>query len=310
MLKSCFTSIWLAVAVFGLLIANNVIFNLPDEPEPAPGKFFDAGDGVRVHYKETPGAKPTVVFVHGLPGTWADFDNVAKRLAGRHIIQIDRPGFGYSEGGTRDLFGQVEIVHKLLASRGVKRATAVGHSYGGPFVIALAHEHPADVGRIATLGGAGGGMRTGEDRKMTARLIGFTQLPVVEQINDLFFNDMVLRGISTFQVDEAFNPEQPVPAYTQRTHEFTLKDSDLEAMRSNTNDFDDDVARVEAFTNKVRQPALVMHGEGDKLIAPQYADVLASELPHAKLVKIDGGHMFLITQPTRVAKQIRALEAR
>lgn len=310
MLKSCFTSIWLAVVVIGLLIANNFIFDLPDEPEPAPGKFFDAGAGVRVHYKETPGTKPTVVFVHGLPGTWADFDNVAKRLAGRHIIQIDRPGFGYSTGGTQDMFGQAESVHKLLASRNVRRATVVGHSYGGPLAIALAHEHPRDVEHVATLAGAGGGMVTDQMNKVNAEMIRITHLPVIEQVNELFFSNMVLRGLAGVQVNEAFNPEDTVQSYKDRTLAFTLKDSDLEALRENTLDFDDDVKRVDGFMDEVRQPALVMQGEGDKLVAPQYAQAIAGQLPRAKLVMIDGGHMFLITQPTRVAAQIKALEKR
>lgn len=310
MLKSCLTSVWLAVVVVGLLIANNIIFNLPDEPKPPPGQFFDAGGGVRVHYTETPGKNPTVVFVHGMPGTWADFDNVAKRLAGRHIIQIDRPGYGYSEGGTQNLFGQVENIHKLLVSRGVRRATVVGHSYGGPVAITLAHDHPRDVGRIVTLAGAGGGMETDEINKLNAQMIGVTQLPVIEQINDLFFNDMVLRGLSSFQVEEAFNPEPVVPLYKERMQQFTLKDSDLDALRDNTLDFDDDIAKVDSLMKNVRQPALVMQGRGDKLVAPRYAEVIAGRLPNAKLVMLNGGHMFLITQPTRVAKQIEAFERR
>ncbi|MBI5310745.1 MAG: alpha/beta hydrolase [Actinobacteria bacterium] len=310
MLKSCFTSVWLAAAVVALLIANNFIFDLPDEPEPAAGKFFDAGGGVRVHYTETPGEKPTIVFVHGLPGTAADFDNVARRLAGRHIIQIDRPGYGYSTGGTQDMFAQAETVHDLLASRNVKGATVVGHSYGGPLAIALAHEHPRDVARIATLAGAGGGMQIDEMNKVNAELIRITHLPVIEQVNELFFSNMVLRGLASVQVKEAFNPEDVVPAYKERTLTFTLKDSDLEALRENTLDFDDDVARVDDFMDEVRQPALVMQGRGDKLVAPQYATAIARALPRAKLVELDGGHMFLISQPTRVAKEIKALERR
>lgn len=309
MLKSCFTSIWLAIVAVALIVLNQFVFDLPDEPKPA-GRFFDAGGGVRMHYVERPGKDPAIVYLHGLPGTHHDFDLVAERLEGRHLVAIDRPGFGDSTGGTQDMFAQADSVHRLLASRGVTRATVVGHSYGGPLAFALAHEHPRDVGRIVTIAAAAGGNRLRGMQQFNRAMIGFLHLPVVEQVNELFVSNMLLRGTAELQVRSAFSPEEPVSPFKRNTLTYTLKDGDLEALRENAGDYNADITRVDGFLDEIRRPAVIVHGWGDKLVDPKRAGVIARAMPDAKLVMLQGGHMLGYTQPAEIAKQIRAVERR
>jgi pimeloyl-ACP methyl ester carboxylesterase len=50
--------------------------------------------------------------------------------------------------------------------------------------------------------------------------------------------------------------------------------------------------------NSLRVPTLVIHGETDQLIPAQNADILAKEIPGAKLVKIAlAGHILLTDKP-------------
>lgn len=309
MLKSCLTSIWLVVVLVTLVILNQFVFNLPDEPKPA-GEFFDAGGGVRMHYVEHAGKEPTVVLVHGLPGTHRDFDRVVAQLRGRHTIAIDRPGFGDSDGGTQSMFGQAESIHKLLANRGVMRATLVGHSYGAPVVFALAHEHPADVARIVSVGGSAGGSGPGALDKFNAQMIDVLHLPVIEQLNELFVSNLLLRGLAKAQVAAAFSPEDVTPGYENRVLTYTLKDSDLQALSGNIKTGDEDHRRIDRLLDEIRRPTVVLQGQNDQLVDPKYAKVIAREMPNAKLVMIQAGHMIPYTQPAQVVKQIRAVEAR
>lgn len=308
MIKSCLTSLWLGVVLVTLVVLNQFVFNLPDEPRPV-GAFADVGSGIRMHYVERQGKDPAIVLIHGLPGTYADFNQVVTRLPGRHTIAIDRPGYGDSTGGTQGMFAQAESIHKLLVQRGIKRATVVGHSYGGPLAFALANGHPADVGHIVTLAGATGGVRPDWMQKFNAGLIGLTHLPVVEQINELFVSNMLLRGTARLQVKTAFSPDKVDPVYKTRVLTYTLKDSDLLALRDNTNDADADLKRVDALLGQIRQPTVVIQGLGDNLVAPKHARVIAREVPRAKLVMLSAGHMIPYTRPAEVVKQIRAVEA-
>lgn len=309
MFKSCLTSIWLLAVAFTLIVLNQFVFDLPDEPKP-DGAFFDAGGGVRMHYVERAGRGPAIVLIHGLPGTHRDFDAVVKRLPGRRVIALDRPGFGLSTGGTRNLFDQAESIHRLLAAKGVTGATVVGHSYGGPVAFALAHEHARDVGRIVSLAGAAGGIRPEAMDKVNARVIGFTHLPVIEQINELFVGNMVLRGVGELQLRMAFEPDDVDPSYKPRLLSTTLKDDDLMALRGNILSGDRDHARVDRLLAKIRQPAVIVQGLGDMLVNARFAREIAREMPNAKLVMIPGGHMIPIVRPATVVKQIRAVERR
>lgn len=308
-MKSCLTSIWFGLALVLLVVLNLFVFDLPGEPKPV-GAFANVGEGVRIHYVEHVGKDPAIIFLHGLPGTQADFAPVAKLLSDRHWIAIDRPGFGDSTSGTQTMWEQADRVHTLLTQRGVRGATVVGHSYGGPLAFALASKHAADVGHIVTLAGAAGGIRQCAMDKTNAALIKVTHLPVLEQGLDIFAGNMILRAMSGSQVTTAFKPDPVAPAYKQQLLEYTLKDSDLEALAQNTFDFNDDVALVDAKLPSIRQPTVVMQGYGDRLVDPKWARAIARALPNAKLVLLDGGHMISYAHPRAVALQIRAVERR
>lgn len=308
-MKSCLTSIWFGLALVVLAVLNLFVFDLPDEPRPV-GAFADVGEGVRIHYVEHAGKGPAIVFLHGLPGTQADFAPVAALLKDRRWISVDRPGFGDSTGGTQTMWEQADRVHALLGQRGAVGATVVGHSYGGPLAFALASKHPADVGHIVTLAGAAGGSHQGAMDQVNAALIKVTHLPVLEQVLDIFASNMMLRALSGSQVSTAFKPDPVAPVYKQQLLEYTLKDSDLKALAQNTFDFNDDVARVDAKLPSIRQPTVVMQGYGDKLVDPKRARAIARALPNAKLVLLAGGHMLSYAHPRAVALQIRAVERR
>ena len=60
--------------------------------------------GKQIHYVEQPGSGTPVVMLHGLPATHKDFDPLVPKLPGMHLFAIDRPGFGWSNGGSTVLW--------------------------------------------------------------------------------------------------------------------------------------------------------------------------------------------------------------
>lgn len=85
-------------------------------------------------------AKRPVLFVHGSPGSWegwAEFlldDALARRF---HLIAIDRPGFGASDGGRAEpsLRLQAEDALAVLSlNKSALSPILVGHSYGGAVI--------------------------------------------------------------------------------------------------------------------------------------------------------------------------------
>ena len=91
---------------------------------------------------------PYVVFIHGAPGSSADYleyfrdEELYTKV---NIISVDRLGYGYSDFGNAQTSIQKQaeaiwsIIKKTYKSEDI---ILVGHSYGGPIVIKMAMEHP------------------------------------------------------------------------------------------------------------------------------------------------------------------------
>lgn len=114
-------------------------------------------NGCNLHYVSTGvDTLPTLVFMHGSPGSWSAFqdylkDNDLQRKY--HLIGIDRPGFGFSDyGNAEHMDKQAEIIAALLHK--LKRGRPlflVGHSLGGPLVVEVAANNPGLVNGLVLL---------------------------------------------------------------------------------------------------------------------------------------------------------------
>ena len=99
-------------------------------------------------------AKPTVLFVHGSPGSWDNFYRhmtTPRLLEHARVIAITRPGYGKSGGGTYEpsLEKQAAAILHVLDHRSPDQpAVLFGHSYGGPVVARMAMDAPD---RVASL---------------------------------------------------------------------------------------------------------------------------------------------------------------
>ena len=117
-------------------------------------------DGHNLHYIETGNAQnPTLIFVHGSPGSWNAFKNYLQDttlLKKYRMIAIDRPGFGYSDfGDAQNLNVQSQIIGSFIKQIDNKQPIIlVGHSYGGPMVVKLAADHPSWYKHIVILSGS------------------------------------------------------------------------------------------------------------------------------------------------------------
>jgi len=294
-----------------LLAAVVVVLNwtwgeLPDEP--APTGSFATVDGVRVHYVERAGRGPAVVLIHGLPGTLHDFDRVARQLPQRHTIALDRPGFGHSDGGYHPLARQLELLRALLDRRGVERPVLVGHSYGGTIALAYAARYPQEVsGLVLVDAAAGEGTRSSAVERAQSRLVQFLSWPVVQPVADVAFS-RALRTASAKQGDaRAFDPDPVDPAHERVLLASNMRQEDLDAYADEQLAADDEIERLNRRLGEIDVPAVVVHGEGDKLIEPPQGRALAAALPDARLAMVSGGHMAPYVHPGVVAAAVRSL---
>lgn len=278
---------------------------LPTEPKPS-GSFIQVGK-LRIHYIEHPGAGTPVVLIHGLPGTADDWEDVTPLLAGHRTIAIDRPGFGYSTGDYVPFDRQLEVIHELLAKLHVSRPILVGHSYGGTISLGFAERYPSDVRGLVLVDAAAAGQKVETFSQAQAHVVKFLQLPVIRQIANATFGQLLIT-VSVNQADaEAFHPLPVVAAHRRRVLEINMTHDNLEAWAGEILEANGVVAQIDKGLADIKIPAVVIQGEGDELVHPIYGRRLAAALPHAKLVMVYGGHMQPYDHPAVIAAAVSSL---
>jgi pimeloyl-ACP methyl ester carboxylesterase len=103
---------------------------------------------VRYLLLKTSSDLPFVVFIHGAPGSSADYLNYFKdkKLNKKvNLISVDRPGYGYSNYGLAEtsIRKQAAAIHEVVKREcGDRSVVLVGHSYGGPIALRIAADFP------------------------------------------------------------------------------------------------------------------------------------------------------------------------
>jgi pimeloyl-ACP methyl ester carboxylesterase len=305
-----FTARRIALAVVAAIALVIVVLNwtygrLPAEPKPT-GSFMQI-DKLRVHYIERPGTGPTVVMIHGLPGTAEDFEQVTPLLASYRTIAVDRPGFGYSTGGYVPFERQLTTIHELLAKLHVVRPVVVGHSYGGTIALGYAERYPSQVRGLVLVDAAAAGEKPGGLERLQAHATQILDLPVINQVANATFGQLLLT-VSAEQGDtEAFAPQQVAPAHLSRLLELNMTRGNLEALAGERLAAGGVVERIDRGLAGIKLPAVVIQGNDDHLVKPAYGRRLAAALPNARLVMVSGGHMVPYTHPATVAAAVAAV---
>jgi pimeloyl-ACP methyl ester carboxylesterase len=115
-------------------------------------------DGRHVNVVDLGSGDETVVFVHGLSGSWQNWlEQLPVLAAGRRVVAFDLPGFGQSEmpQGKISIAGYGRLVRALLDALEVGRAAIVGNSMGGFIGAELAIQFPERVDRLVLVSAAG-----------------------------------------------------------------------------------------------------------------------------------------------------------
>ncbi|HXC23945.1 MAG TPA: alpha/beta hydrolase, partial [Solirubrobacteraceae bacterium] len=219
----------------------------------------------------------------------------------------DRPGFGYSTGGYVPFDRQLEIIHELLAKLHVARVILVGHSYGGTISLGYAERYPSDVRGLVLVDAAAAGQKVEGFAHAQAHLVKFLQLPVIRQVSNATFGQLLVT-VSVNQADaEAFDPLPVVAAHRRRVLEINMTHGNLEAWAGEVFEANGVVAQIDKRLSGIQAPAVVIQGEQDELVHPIYGRRLAAALPHAHLIMLYGGHMQPYDHPAAIAAAVRGL---
>ncbi|MEO6325305.1 MAG: alpha/beta fold hydrolase [Thermoanaerobaculia bacterium] len=113
-------------------------------------------NGVRLHYVEE-GSGPLVVLLHGFPDFWFSWRSQLPALAamGFRVVAPDMRGYGESDKPAGTAAYRMDVlttdIAELVKHLGEKKASVVGHDWGGAVAWSLPRYHPQLVERLVIL---------------------------------------------------------------------------------------------------------------------------------------------------------------
>jgi len=231
---------------------------------------------------ERHGSGPSLLLIHGLGYARWGWEPVVEPLARSFdVLLFDNRGIGESDAppGPYTAAQMASDAVQVLDEARVERTHVLGTSLGGMVAQELALTHPGRVDKLVlactTPGGAGAH-------------------PMPEQTVRLLTNGATLRDF----VANALEPDSRVEL-VERILEHRLATAQPPegwlAQAAAGAEFD-----AYERAGSIAAPALVLHGDGDVVVDPRNAELLAGLLPHASLELLPGtGHLFFWQQPER-----------
>jgi pimeloyl-ACP methyl ester carboxylesterase len=256
---------------------------------------YETIDGLRIRYVRK-GAGPPVLLLHGIASSIYTWKDVLPALAAHHdAIAMDFPGFGDS-AVPRPASGErlLRSVAGLMDRLGIARASIVGNSLGGAIAVALAAQLPDRVDRVVLIDPAGYNFAPA-DRPFVLRLAAAVPAPVLETLP---IRPMVKVGLRQVFHDDTLVTSDKVAEYVAplrrpgaaaALHELLLGTDDL---------------HFPGVIHGVRAPTLIVWGRYDTWIPPRDAQRFAAEIPGARVVLVETGHMPQEERPAETAALI------
>jgi pimeloyl-ACP methyl ester carboxylesterase len=238
-----------------------------------------------------------VVFVHGNPGSGADWEGLLLRAGRRtRAIAWDAPGFGRTgepPGFQQNVDGHAEFLAAVLDDLGVRKAHLCLHDFGGPWGLTWAVRHP---GRLASLVLVDTGVLLGYRWHVLARV---WRTPLLGEA----FMATATRRAFHLLVGRRGNPRGlPRPFVDRMFDDFdsVTRRAVLRLYRS----FDDPAGWSAAVSPALRAlgvPVLVVWGAHDPYIGAAQALIQRSTFPDAEIIVLpDSGHWPFVDDPGRV----------
>lgn len=296
---------WGALVLAVVVVVLNWTYGrLPVTPHPT-GKFLQLA-GLKLRYLERPGPEPAVLLIHGLPGTAEDFEDVTP-LIGHRTIAIDRPGYGFSTGGYFPFNRQIQAVRETIEKLHLGKPILVGHSYGGAISLAYAERYPTEVRGLVLVDAAATCTHNSGFERAQARFVQAMELPVISQVADVTFSQLMRTASADPRESEAFSPNPVNSRHHQRVLAINLKHGNMEAYAGEMLAANGVIEGVNRGLSSIHVPTVVIQGAQDKLVKPECGRRLAATVPGARLEMVQGGHMVPYTHPATVAAAVQSL---
>lgn len=242
-----------------------------------------------------------LVLLHGISANKDNFTRVARQLTPHFQVVIpDLPGFGEASApadADYGLIAQVRRVAAFLDTLGLERVHLGGSSMGGYIAAAFAAEYPDRVASLWLLAPAG--LESARPSPVRTALDETGEIPLFARSPEDFPRVVSL----------VFNKAPPMPWFVRNTfaaeaaqrydhyHRVLLQIGESPAL--------------EPMVERITAPALVVWGDGDRVLDMSGAEVFRSLRPAGTTVRIMPGigHLPMLEDPATSARDFLEFQA-
>lgn len=247
-------------------------------------------DGYNICYQITGEGEETVVMLQGWGTNFGIYDSVANAINEKiKVVQFDFPGFGSSDEPREpwNVDAYADFFCKFMAALGIKRATLIGHSYGGRVILKLAAREklPFAIERIVLIDSAGiVPEKTPAQKRKIKRYKVMKKIMNASAVEFLF--PELVEDWRSRQGSADYRAASPM----MRQCMVLAVNEDLRHLLP-----------------KVQQETLLIWGDKDTATPLADAKLMEENLPNAGLVVLEGaGHFSFLEQPVRFQSILRS----
>jgi pimeloyl-ACP methyl ester carboxylesterase len=239
-------------------------------------------DGLEIRYAESnTGAEPTLLLLSPWPESLFAWEQLWPRLSSAaHLIAIDLPGFGHSEGRT-DLFSpraMGRFLVRLIDEWELRPPHVVGPDVGCPATLWAAAESPSSLTSAIVGNGA-----TSVPLEIGGALADLVANPDFDSLLALEGADVVRQSMQTHETYEvsATALEDYVTAYAGSRFGESAR-----FVRT----YPTDLPLLKDQLPNIRTPVNVLASTRDPMVPLSNAEFLVERLPRVELTALDFGH--------------------
>jgi pimeloyl-ACP methyl ester carboxylesterase len=242
-------------------------------------------------------AKGTIVWIHGLSGSWQNWlENLPVLAAdGWRCVAMDLPGFGASPMPKEriSITGYAAVVDELLRALGVTRAVVVGNSMGGFIGAEIALRFGTWVDRLVLVSAAGLTIESQRNLYYAARATGRMTAMSAGWLASK--SDVLARRARTrrtlLSIVAAHPSRLPAPLVSEQL-KGSGKPGFVPAMDALTS------YPIRDRLSEIEVPTLIVWGEKDPLIPVRDAWEFGRLIPNSRVVLYeDTGHVAMFERP-------------